>query len=279
MTHFPTEPDTDTLLHRFVRRGLKVLHINSLQGVLVPAGDAAAERSRYYQLLKKYSFRLFLRDVLLHRERMHVDDLQKYCSPDTAAQYLTMLAAWNIVTPLGRDCFRLVPEHVYSFGDTFEWLVAQVLIREFYCPAAWGIRFAGTPRGGDYDVIAAVEQYLLYIETKSSPPKHIEQADVAAFLDRVEDLRPHFCIFIEDTHLRMKDKIAGLFQLELSRRSACTRSASFTVSRLAGEIFSVDEKIFIINSKTDLVANIGFCLKQYLRSRGVTPGNAPPDKE
>jgi len=275
----PTETDTNDLLHRFARRGLEVLHINPLRGVLAPAGDDASERLRYYRLLKKYSFRLFLRDVIRHRERMRADDLQKYCSPAAVARYLAMLAAWNIIVPLGRDGYRLAPEHVYSFGDTFEWLIAQVLIREFYCPAAWGIRFTGTPRGGDYDVIAAVEQYLLYIETKSSPPKHIEQADIAAFLDRIEDLRPHFCIFLEDTHLRMHDKIAGLFQLELNRRCPRYGGTSRVVTRLSGEIFSIDEKIFISNSKPDLAANIGFCLKQYLRGRGIAPGYALPAGE
>ena len=66
--------------------------------------------------------------------------------------------------------------------------------------------------GGDYDVLSWVERNLLYLEVKSSPPKHIEGIEIGAFLDRIEALMPNFAILLVDTELRMKDKLVPLFE-------------------------------------------------------------------
>src|SRR5207248_1830800 len=81
--------------------------------------------------------------------------------------------------------YRLDDERVVSFGGTLEWYVAQVLAREFECASAHGLRIAHAAHGGDYDVIACTEGEVVYVETKSAPPRQIVQAEVGAFLDRV----------------------------------------------------------------------------------------------
>jgi len=49
--------------------------------------------------------------------------------------------------------------------------MAEVLRREFSCPALYGLRCRGGRHGGDYDVVALMEGWLLYMEVKSSPRK------------------------------------------------------------------------------------------------------------
>jgi hypothetical protein len=268
MNYLP-ENEKNSITQRLIRRGFKVLCINPTEGLLIPQDDSKKIINEYYLHLKKYSFRLFLRDVIRYRDLMSIKDLQKYCSENTARRYLKLLVKWNIVTPEDDEHYRMVPEGINSFGDTFEWFIAQVLIREFFCPTAWGIRIREAPTGGDYDVISSVEECLLYIEAKSSPPKHIDSNEVSAFLDRIEDLRPHFSIFLEDTHLRMKDKIVQLFQQELRRWSSLHGGSPLEVERLERELFTIGKNIFIINSKPNIGTNIGTCIKNYLRSSGI----------
>ena len=259
----------NSLIQKLTRRGFDVMHIDPEKNLLLPPSRNDTIITDYYAHLKKYSFRLFFRDVIRHKDRMVLHDLQKYCSEKTARHYLEMLIAWEMLKPIDTEVYRLIPEDVHSFGDTFEWFIAQVLIREFFSPAAWGIRLRQTNTGGDYDVISSVEGNLLYIEAKSSPPKHVDTTEVAAFLNRVNDLRPHFCIFLEDTRLRMKDKIAEMFQQELTRRKSPAMNAPLSVERLERELFTVSDTIFIINSSPDLITNMRVCIQHFLLSRGM----------
>jgi hypothetical protein len=101
------------------------------------------------------------------------------------------------------------------------------------------------------------------MEIKSSPPKQIYDKEIAAFLDRVEDLSPAISIFLVDTELRMKDKIVPMFEAELQRRY--TKPAP--VARIERELFHIDGRIFIINSKENIESNIGKVLSFWNQSR------------
>src|SRR5690349_14554411 len=72
-----------------------------------------------------------------------------------------------------------------SCGGTLEWWVARELARRLAVPVATGVRSGAPGIGGDLDVVAAVEGKLLYVELKSSPPKHVSRAELRAFLARV----------------------------------------------------------------------------------------------
>jgi hypothetical protein len=153
---------------------------------------------------------------------------------------------------------------VRSFGDTLEWLVAQVLEREFGIPALAGVRIERLPGGGDCDVVALLEGELFYVETKAAPPRHLEARNVGAFLDRVDGLRPATAVFLEDTKLRMSDKLVPLFEEELSRRFGARAPR---LRRVAGEVFAVGERLFLANSDPDLAVTLGICIERYLWTR------------
>ena len=94
------------------------------------------------------------------------------------------------------------------------------------------------------------------MEIKSSPPKQIYDKEITAFLNRVDDLMPEVSIFFVDTELRMKDKIVPMFEAELKRRYKKMAG----VERITKELFHINKKIFIINSKESISANIGTVL-------------------
>jgi len=248
--------DRDVLRHALRRRGLEVkseLHT----GCVLPR---AAARAEFYRLLRHYSFRLFLRDLIRHRDGCVLDDLVRYCAAPVARRYLQWLLDHRLVRH-GRRGVRLVPD-VVSFGPTLEWFVAEALQREFGIPSAWGLRLDGTRGGGDYDVVGFQEGACVYIETKSSPPRNIECRQVRAFCDRVETLQPQVAIFLNDTQLRMQDKIVRLFANELRGRPPGT-PRRLRLTRISGELFAVGERLFIANGDPDLVGNIGLCLARH----------------
>jgi len=138
--------------------------------------------------------------------------------------------------------------------------------REFTSPALYGVKLKEYGFGRDYDVIASWNRRLVYAEVKSSPPKGIEQNEIATFFSRIDEILPDVAILFNDTQLRMKDKLVAMFEEELKRRYGRNSKRRYPVVRLVDELFHVRNRIFIINSKRDVIENFATCLRHYLRA-------------
>ena len=218
------------------RRGLRWDGQRDPTPLLVPRARAA--RERHEALLRHYSYRLVLRDVLKHRHELGPRDLVRYASRAVAGRYLRFLVEAGLVVRVGPGRYRLGDARISSFGGTLEWYVAHVLACEFGCAATWGLRIPHAAHGGDYDVLACVEGEVVYVETKSAPPRQIDQSEVGAFLDRVDTLRPDLALFLVDTQLRMKDKLVPMFAAEVDRRRL-----GWDARRLEREIWRVGPEV------------------------------------
>lgn len=253
--------ESNEVITMLKRRGFKMLSFNPMEHLIFqPDLDKSFEESMY-EILKKYSFRIFIRDVIKNRKLFSIDNLLKYSTREWVERYLNFLLRRGVIEEIGKGKYRLKSASVFSFGDTLEWFVAKIFEKEFNSPVLWGVRLRGAKAGGDYDVIASVEGKIVYVEVKSSPPKNVEEYEVASFLKRIEELKPDMAIFLEDTKLRMKDKIVLFFEGLLKGRR-------LRVRRLRDEIFSIKDKVFISNSKPDILNNLGFCIQHYLTSKG-----------
>lgn len=240
------------------RRGFEVQLKNPRDYLFFPDAPEEAE-DLLYGMLRRYSFRICIRDIIRKKESFSLADLTRYTYEEVAAGYIDFLLGLNLIEPKGSGSYRLRAKKIFSFGDTLEWLVAKIFEKELASPALWGLRLKGAEAGGDYDCIASVEGRLVYVEAKSSPPKNIEEAEVAAFLKRAEALKPFGAIFLEDTMLRMKDKIVPFFESLAGKRE---------VKRVESETFSIEDKVFITNSGRDIAANIGLCVRRLLEPDG-----------
>lgn len=246
------------------RRSLKILRSNPrVRLLLPPTGDADLEEA-LYGTLRRYSFRLVLRDLIRLRDRFEVTDLLNYASEPTVRNDLRFLLEHGVIEERN-GAYSLALPSVDSFGDTLEWFVAQIFTRELSCPAYWGVTLEGMETGGDYDVLALAERHLVQVEVKSSPPKHIEEKEVGAFLERANALRPDWAVFLEDTGLRMSDKIVVLFRDAIRRRYGSQATRRHAITRLKDEVFLVGERVFIVNSAPDIVQNLALCLAHMLR--------------
>ena len=216
-------------------------------------------------MMKRYSFRLVLRDMIKHQERFHIQDLTHYCSPKVVQRYCNLLFELGMIVRHGKERFRTLISPLYSFGPTLEWFIAEMFKREFASPAFYGVSVKETVSGGDYDVITSWNRRLVYVEVKSSPPKGVELREIAAFFSRIDDLLPEVAILFNDTQLRMKDKLVLLFEDEMERRYGKDSRKLYPVERLVGELFHLRHRIFIINSRKDVTENFSICLRDHLR--------------
>jgi hypothetical protein len=254
-------------------RGMKVFRKNPTDRLFFPPDFSPFYKSRFYEMMKKYSFRLVLRDMIKYQNRFRIQDLTHYCSPKVAQGYCNLLCEMGTIIENGRGIYRTCVSPLYSFGPTLEWFVAEMFKKEFASPAIYGVSVKQTRSGGDYDVIASWNGRLVYVEAKSSPPKGIELNEVTTFFSRIEDLLPEGAFLFNDTQLRMKDKLVVMFEEEIERRHGMESKTLYPVERLMGELFHVRNQIFIVNSKKDVVENFQICLKHHLRygAQGLTP--------
>ncbi|MHB8844752.1 MAG: hypothetical protein ACYC7L_08370 [Nitrospirota bacterium] len=250
-------PTLDLLLKR---RGFRVYKKEPSDDLLVPDDPF---RDSFYTHLHKYSFRLFLRDIIKHQERFSLEQLTRYSTTRIIRSYLNYLLEIRLIREGGAG-YTLLRGPVTSFGPTLEWYTAELLRREFEAEALRGVKFRRRSVGGDYDVLAKLGGSLLYVEVKSSPPKQVTDSEVAAFLDRVGDLAPDASIFLMDTELRMKDKVVPMFEQALSLRNPGPPA----VDRVERELFSIESRIFIVNAKESIGRNIEKAVARYFQSSG-----------
>lgn len=248
-------PSLEALLKR---RGFRIYKKEPTEDLVLPVKRFLDD---FYEMLKKYSFRLFIRDVIKHQEYFMKEQVTRYATSGVTEAYVDFLLSVKVVEPTG-DGFRLIKRPIKSFGETLEWFLCEIFRREFTAEAAWGVKFKRPRVGGDYDVIAKIDGSILYMEVKSSPPKQIYNSEIAAFLDRTFDLSPEISVFFMDTELRMKDKIVPMFEEELKKRFPAPPS----VARVEKELFQIWNKTFIINSKDSVSGNIEKVLSWHFRA-------------
>jgi hypothetical protein len=259
--------DDPSVVGRMLKmRGITVFRKNPTDHLFFPGELSPSYKNRFYQMMKKYSFRLVLRDMIKYQDGFQIQDLTRYCSSRVVQGYCHLLCEMGAIAKNGRGKYRTCVSPVHSFGSTLEWFIAEVFKREFASPTIYGVSVKKTPSGGDYDVIASWNQRLVYVEVKSSPPKGVEHNEISSFFSRMEDLLPEVAILFNDTQLRMKDKLVVMFEEELEKRYGRESKTLYPVERLIGELFHVRSHIFIVNSKKDVVENFQSCLRHYLRS-------------
>jgi hypothetical protein len=257
--------DSSSVESMIKMRGMKVFRKNPAQRLFFPPYLNPLFKNQFYEMMKKYSFRLVLRDIIKHQDQFRIQDLTHYCSSKVVKEYCDLLHEIGIIMKVGAGRYKTRVSPLYSFGPTLEWFIAEMFKREFASPAIYGVSMKKTPSGGDYDVIASWNRRLVYVEVKSSPPKGVESSEVQTFFSRIDDLLPEVAILFNDTQLRMKDKLVVMFEEELERKYGRDSRTLYPLERLVEELFHVQHHIFIVNSKKDVVENFHICLKDYLR--------------
>jgi hypothetical protein len=225
-----------------------------------PIDDAAADRLA--GLLGHYAFRLFLRGAIQHPDGFAPEDATSYVAGSRAWAFADALVEAGLAVPLPPARVRLAGS-ASSFGGTLEWYIARELQRWLGFDVATGVKFHASGVGGDLDVVAAAEGKLVYLEVKSSPPKHLSDGEVHAFFERLDMLRPDVALFVVDTALRLGDKVVPML-LEALRRAG--GGVAPLPRRVARELWALTPHLYVVNSKPDLLGNVARAIGEGLRA-------------
>jgi len=217
--------------------------------------------------LDHYAFRLFLRGAIQRAEGFAPSVTTRYLPPAKAREHAEFLVGLSLAERLPRGRYRLV-HPARSFGGTLEWYVARELSRRLGFDVATGLKLRARGVGGDLDVVAVADGRLTYLELKSSPPRHLEVGEVAAFVSRVQVVRPDLSLLVLDTGLRLADKVVPMLvaAVEASRPGARPEPR-----RLARELWAITPLLFAVNAKPDLIANVGRAIAEGLLALAPPP--------
>ena len=251
-------PDTEPLA-MLARRGLDPRP--SAPDLPFPPDLAEAAAERIAERLGHYAFRLFLRGAILARGPFRPEEATRYVDAARAGRMAVELVRLGIAEPAGEGRYRL-RRRARSFGGTLEWWVGRELSRRLAAPVATGVRSGARGIGGDLDVVVALEGKLVYVELKSSPPKHVSRAELRAFVARVRALRPHLAILAVDTALRLRDKV-------LPDLAALVPGAAPV--RLLREDWRLAPGLYAVNARQDLVENLCLAIGDGLRALAPEP--------
>jgi hypothetical protein len=251
------------VVRALLQRGLAVSECCIEERTFLPFLSSARKREDFCRLLHSYAFRLFLRDILVLRDRYLPERLGPFFTPGSVEEMAAQAERLGLIRRLHGGTFRFLAEAVTDFGDTFEWYVSEILRRQFQADVLWGVTIPGLSCGGDFDVLALLSGKLLYLEAKTSPPKHIEHKEMRAFVSRVSKLSPDIAVLIVDTHLRMKDKLVPLLSEALREDGVEDRE----MVRVEKETFGWGGRLFLTNSKRDIGGNLALCLQSYFLDR------------
>ncbi|HYD42486.1 MAG TPA: hypothetical protein VEB43_16790 [Anaeromyxobacter sp.] len=245
-------------LAMLVRRGLRPRPI--APDLPFPPDLDEARAVELADRLSHYAFRLFLRGAILAGGPFRPGDATRYLSAPQAARMAAELVRLGLAAPAGAGRFRLV-HPAANFGGTLEWWVGRELGRRLHAEVVTGVRSGASGVGGDLDVVLALEGKLVYVELKSSPPKHVSREELRAFVARVRALRPHLAVLAIDTALRLRDKVLP----DLVRVLPGAAPA-----RLQRENYRLLPHVYAVNARQDLIENVCLALADGLR--GMGPG-------
>jgi hypothetical protein len=244
----PSEP-----LAMLVRRGL---HPRPVAADLpFPPGLTAERLERLADRLSHYAFRLFLRGAILAGGPFRPAQATRYVGAVEAGHMAAELVRLGLAERAGPGRVRLV-QPAANFGATLEWWVGRELGRRLAAEVATGIRSGSRGVGGDLDVVVALEGKLVYVELKSSPPKHVSREELRAFVARVRALRPDLAVLAVDTALRLRDKVLP----DLLRLLPGAEPI-----RLLRENYRLAPGLYAVNARQDLVENLCLAIADGLR--------------
>jgi hypothetical protein len=213
--------------------------------------------------LGHYAFRLFLRGAILRPDGFAPHEATRYVAAAKARELAEACVALGLAASLPRGRYRLV-RRARSFGGTLEWWLARELRQRLGLEVATGVRTGAPGVGGDLDVVAAGEGKLVYLEAKSSPPKHVSLGEVRAFLRRVRAARPDVALFVVDTALRLSDKLLPMFADALAREGVAIERPR----RVVRETWALGPHLFVVNAREDLAENVCRAIADGIRALG-----------
>lgn len=248
-------------LAMLVRRGFRP----SLAELDLPFDPTAVDVGQLLDALDRYALRLLLRGAIARSDGFRPEETSRFLTPAIAAEAAEDLVSLGVASRLPEGRYRLA-RSAASFGGTLEWYVAQGLKRRLRVDAAAGVKLHAPGIGGDLDVVAAAEGKLIAIELKSSPPKHLKEPELAAFIARLRVIRPDVAVFAVDTALRLGDRVIPMLE-----EAAARAGGAPATRRVEREVWALSPHVFVVNARPSLLGNMARAIAEGFRTLAPPP--------
>jgi hypothetical protein len=253
--------DSEEVRRALWRRGYEIIEECPIERVILPREKEFLDE--YYQKLFNYRFRRFLGDLLLFKKDNYIDceTLFSRWKKDEVEEHWNFLSKTHIIENF-EDQYLFYYYHLDNLGETLEWFISEILKKEFYMPTIWGVKIKEIKGGGDFDILSILENNLLYVECKSSPPNNIRLREIWEFLRRREVLKPKITIFFIDTTLKIERNIIENIYSLLKKRFM--KSKEINIFTLKEGVYTFDDGIYIMQSKGDIIRNFQMIFRHFL---------------
>ncbi|MGB9810629.1 MAG: hypothetical protein ACPLSN_02655 [Dictyoglomus turgidum] len=245
----------------FWRRGYQIDECCQKERIILPK-DLSLEGD-YFNFLSHYRFRRLLSDIIHSQDngRVNLEKLFSRWNLEEIREYWEFLVKSGIL-PLVNENYYFSYPYIDNFGETLEWYISGLLVKEFKMPTVWGVKIRELKGGGDFDVLSILEGYLLYIECKTSPPNNVRLREIWEFLRRREELKPKITILFIDTTLKIERNITENVKYLLDKRFA--KDKNNVLLKLKEGIYAFDKSLYIMQSKGEMVKNFQLVFRDFL---------------
>ena len=170
----------------------------------------------YLDLFGHYSIRKTARRHVRAHNKVLTNEQLEDTAGTRADEYIELLSNLQILE--STTTYHRLTRRIDNIGPSLEHYIAELLTREFWGTAEWGVILEGLPwSGGDYDVLAWLEPCLVYVECKSSRLSEISESEIFHFFQRWEELGPDLAVFLVDTDDRLNDQLLDKFDNVITR--------------------------------------------------------------
>jgi len=243
------------------RRGFDVKDIAGSKRVIHDSQD-------FYEEFKSFSFRQVLRSIYDSDCGLSKDDLlQKFgnLSDSFLDEKLDFMLQTGCVSKQPNTGKHLGCKD-RNFGRTFEWFISEIMKREMCGIAASGIKILNLKCGGDFDVIARLEDLLVYIECKSGSIFNISESDLTNFIDRYQELAPSLSICLFDTN-GLPDEFKGKFlKADWEKYGLKPREPKKRRIKNRGIFYELYPRIVTLTSEGNLIGNIKLSINHFFNN-------------
>ena len=148
-------------------------------------------------------------------------------------------------------------------GVTFEWLVAHIVKNEMSGISSFGVRIADLEVGGDYDVLARLEDVIVFIECKTGTIGQISRADIDRFISRDGEISPNLSLFILDRN-GLTDDFCNMWGQAWGARGMGPLGPRKRSKRRRGVFYEAMPSKHVVTSEGNLVNNIRLSVNHYV---------------
>jgi len=250
--------DYNSIQNTLSRRGFDIKDIADTRDVIQTTDS-------FYKNLRSVSFRQILKVIYDADAGIDESEILKKLSNLTPNSLSSKIKALSDDGCVIKD--NSTNKYSKAFGKdyarTFEWFICEVFKRELKGIASSGVKILNLRCGGDFDVIARLEDLLVYIECKSGSILNITKDEITNFLARYKELAPSFSILLIDTN-GLPDQFNDTFE-KADWDTHGLKSRLPKRRRISGRgiFYEVIPRIHVVINEGNLVSNIKLSVNHF----------------